>query len=87
MTKDESKASHVPAHDNKESRRPRRHQELGPTPQSSFKRETTPRGIQESKYASYFNGYFFSYTKFGYNSLDFISHARSVGSPNNMVRH
>ena len=54
MSKTESKAP--PAQHKEDLKKSERHQEVGPTPQSKFRRETIPRWNQSLRYEDGFNG-------------------------------
>lgn len=52
------------------------HQEVCPTPQEGFKKDTTSRWKQTSRYEKGLNGYCFSYNQFGHRALDCKHYAR-----------
>ena len=85
FSKGESKASpHVPTHDNKDNRILGRHKEVGTTPQSKIRRDTSSIWNQESKYENGFNCYLFFCNDFGHKALDCRPYEiRSVGNMNN----
>ena len=62
-------------------------QEVGPTPQYIFIRETNPRWNQAPKYEDGFNDYCYSCNYFSHKAMDCRFYdRRSVGSSNNIVR-
>ena len=76
-----------PAQQKEDFRRSQRRQEVGPTPQYIFIRETTPRWNQAPRYEDGFNGYFYLCNDFGHKVMDCrFNDRRSVGSSNNIVR-
>ena len=63
-----------------------RHPEATHTPQSKFRRKT-PSWMNQRKYESVFNGYFFSCNEYGHKALDCRHHGRKqIGRFNNNIR-
>jgi hypothetical protein len=63
-----------------------RHPEATHTPQSKFRRKT-PSWMNQNKYESVFNGYFFSCNEYGHKALDCRHNGRrQFGGLNNSIR-